>query len=103
MKCPVICAKDVSHKLTEVFKVDADLIRVTIWSMAMEVAGILVRSVASVHWSFSITPDNQLPSDPAMGFIIEPEPGLRIYHPGDTAITQDMKVWESCINQPSAL
>jgi len=91
--CPVICAKDVSHRLTETFKIDPDLIRVTIWGMAMEVLGIPVRPVASVHWSFGITPDNQLLSGPAMGFIVEPEPGLRIYHPGDTAITQDMKLW----------
>ena len=34
--CPVICAKDVSHRLTEIFKVDPDLIRVTIWGMAMK-------------------------------------------------------------------
>ena len=92
-KCPVICAKDVSHRLTEIFKVDPDLIRVTIWGMAMTVAGILVRPMPSVHWSFGVTPDGGLLSGPAMGFIIETEPGVRIYHPGDTAITLDMKLW----------
>jgi L-ascorbate metabolism protein UlaG (beta-lactamase superfamily) len=61
--------------------------------MAMEVLGIPVRPVESRHWSFGVTPDGQLLSGPAMGYIIEPEPGLRIYHPGDTAITQDMKLW----------
>lgn len=91
--CPVICAKDVSHNLTQVHKVDPDLIRVTIWGMAMEVEGIPVRPVPSIHWSFGVTRENQLLSGPAMGFIIETQPNLRIYHPGDTAITQDMKIW----------
>jgi L-ascorbate metabolism protein UlaG (beta-lactamase superfamily) len=61
--------------------------------MAMNVSDIPVRPVASVHWSFGITPKGELLSGPAMGFIIETEPGVRIYHPGDTAITQDMKLW----------
>jgi L-ascorbate metabolism protein UlaG (beta-lactamase superfamily) len=92
-RCPVVCAKDVSHRLTEVFKIDPDLIRVTIWGMAMNVLGIPVRPVASVHWSFAIAPDGGLFSGPAMGFIIETEPDVRIYHPGDTAITRDMQLW----------
>jgi len=92
-KCPVVCAKDVSHRLTEVFKVDPDLIRVTIWGMAMTIKGIMVRPMPSIHWSFGVTPEGELLSGPAMGFIIETEPGIRIYHPGDTAITQDMKLW----------
>lgn len=92
-KCPVVCAKDVSHRLTEVFKIDPDLIRVTIWGMAMNVVGIPVRPMASIHWSFAVTPEGGLLSGPAMGFIIETEPGVRIYHPGDTALTQDMKMW----------
>lgn len=91
--CPVICAKDVAHTLTQIHKIDPDLIRVTIWGMAMEVAGIPVRPLPSIHWSFGVTPENQLLSGPAMGFIFEPEPGLRIYHPGDSAITLDMKIW----------
>ena len=92
-KCPVICALDVLHRLKTVHKIDPDLLRVTIWGMAMNVAGIPVRPVESRHWSFAITPDGNLLSGPAMGFIVETEPGVRIYHPGDTAITQDMKLW----------
>jgi L-ascorbate metabolism protein UlaG (beta-lactamase superfamily) len=91
--CPVICAKDVAHNLTTVYKIDPDLIRVTIWGMAMEVLGIPVRPLESHHWSFGVTPDGQLLSGPAMGYIIEAAPGVRIYHPGDTAITYDMKLW----------
>ncbi len=92
-RCPVICAKDVAHNLTTVHGIDPDLIRVTIWGMEMEVAGVVVRPIESHHWSFAVTPDGQLISGPAMGFIVEAAPDVRIYHPGDTAITYDMKLW----------
>lgn len=91
--CPVICAKDVAHNLTSTYGIDPDLLRVTIWGMEMEVAGVPVRPVESHHWSFAVTPEGQLLSGPAMGFIVEAAPGVRIYHPGDTALTYDMKLW----------
>lgn len=91
--CPVICAKDVAFNLTSNYDIDQDLIRVTIWGMAMEVVGIPVRPVESVHWSFAVSPDGQLLSGPAMGFIIQTDADTRIYHSGDTAITGDMKLW----------
>jgi L-ascorbate metabolism protein UlaG (beta-lactamase superfamily) len=92
-QCPVICALDVVHNLTNVHGIDPDLMRVTIWGLAMEVLGVPVRPLESHHWSFAITPDKQFISGPAMGFIIEAAPDVRIYHPGDTAITYDMKLW----------
>jgi L-ascorbate metabolism protein UlaG (beta-lactamase superfamily) len=91
--CPVICAKDVAHNLTSVYGIDPDLIRVTIWGMEMEVAGVPVRPVESHHWSFAVTPNGQLLSGPAVGYFVDAAPGVRIYHPGDTAITYDMKLW----------
>lgn len=91
--CPVVCAKDVVHALTKIHGIDPDLMRVTIWGMEVEVVGVRVRPIESHHWSFGVTPDGQLLSGPAMGFIIEAAPDVRIYHPGDTAITYDMKLW----------
>jgi L-ascorbate metabolism protein UlaG (beta-lactamase superfamily) len=92
-KCPVICAKDVVHNLTVVHKIDPNLMYVTIWGMELEVSGIRVRPVESHHWSFAVTPDGQLLSGPAMGFIVDVGEDVRIYHPGDTALTYDMKLW----------
>ena len=92
-QCPVICAKDVMHNLVNVHGISPDLFRVTIWGMVVEEAGVLVRPVESRHWSFGVTPDGQLLSGPAMGFIVEAAPDVRIYHPGDTALTTDMKLW----------
>jgi len=57
--CPVICAKEVSHRLTETFKIDPDLIRASIWGMAMEVVGIPVRPMACVHGSLGIMPNKK--------------------------------------------
>lgn len=91
--CPVICAKDVAHSLTTVHGVDPDLIRVTIWGLALEVAGVPVHPVESHHWSFSVTPSGELLSGPAMGFMIDVAPGVRVYHPGDSAMTYDFRLF----------
>ena len=91
--CPVICAKDVAHSLTTVHGVDPDQIRVTIWGLPLVVAGVRVHPVESHHWSFSVTPTGELLSGPAMGFMIDAAPGVRIYHPGDSAITRDFELF----------
>ena len=92
-RCPVICAKDVMHRLERYHGVDSSLFRVTIWGFLMEEAGVRVRTIESRHWSFAAMPDGQLLSGPALGFIVEAAPDVRIYHPGDTALTSDMKLW----------
>ena len=92
-RCPVVCAKDVAHNLTEVHGIDPGLIRATIWGLEMEVAGVVVHPVESHHWSFAVTPKGELLSGPAVGYIVEAAPDVRIYHPGDSAISYDMKLW----------
>ena len=92
-KCPVICAKDVAHSLTTVHGVDPDQIRVTIWGIPMEVAGVPVHPVESHHWSFSVTPSGELLSGPAMGFMVDAAPGVRLYHQGDSAISYDFRLF----------
>lgn len=91
--CPVVCAKDVMHNLVAHHGVDPDLIRVTIWGMVIEEAGVRVRPVESHHWSFAVTKKGELLSGPAMGFIVDAGAETRVYHPGDTAVTYDMKLW----------
>ena len=89
---PVVCGADVKV-LMEDRGVEADLLRVTIWGMWMKVQGVQVRPVESHHWSFSKTKDGRLLSGPAMGYILETEPGVRIYHPGDTALSMGLKLF----------
>jgi len=90
-KCKVICAVDVLHHLVRYHGIDADLIRPTIWGMAIQECGVFVRPVESRHWSFCRAPDGQLLSGPAMGFVLDAGEDKRIYHPGDTALFSDMK------------
>lgn len=91
--CPVICAKDVAHSLTTIGGVDPDQIRVTIWGLPMEVAGVPVHPVESHHWSFAVTPSGELLSGPAVGFMVDAAPGVRIYHQGDSAMTYDFRLF----------
>jgi L-ascorbate metabolism protein UlaG (beta-lactamase superfamily) len=92
-RCPVICAKDVAHHLTTVQGVEPEQIRATIWGLPLEVAGVNVHPVESHHWSFSVTPSGELLSGPAMGFMVDAAPGVRVYHPGDSAITYDFRLF----------
>ena len=91
-KCKVVCAVDVLHHLVRYHDIDADLIRPTIWGMSVEECGVLVRPVESRHGSFCRMPDGQLLSGPAMGFVFNAGDGIRVYHPGDTALFSDMKL-----------
>jgi len=88
----VICAVDVLHNLVKYHEVDPDRIRPTIWGMAIEEKGIVVRPCESRHWSFARTNDGQLLSGPAMGFVFDAGEGKVMYHPGDTALFSDMKL-----------
>jgi L-ascorbate metabolism protein UlaG (beta-lactamase superfamily) len=91
-KCKVVCAVDVLHHLVRYHSIDGDLIRPTIWGMGIEECGVFVRPVESRHASFCRTPDGQLLSGPAMGFVVDAGQNSRIYHPGDTALFSDMKL-----------
>ena len=92
-----ICALDVQHNLVKYHGIDPGEIRQTIWGMEVVEKGISVKPVESRHWSFLKAPDGQLLSGPAMGFVIDVGDGIKIYHPGDTALISDMKlIGESC-------
>jgi L-ascorbate metabolism protein UlaG (beta-lactamase superfamily) len=90
--CKVVCAVDVLHNLVTYYNVDRNLVIPTIWGMSVEIDGVLVHPVESRHWSFAPKPDGSLLSGPAMGFVIEAGKGVKIYHPGDTALFTDMKL-----------
>ena len=88
---PIVCGPDVKlHLLRE--GVQADKISATIWGLVLDVAGMRVRSVESRHYSSITEPDGTCYSGQPMGFIIYPEPGVRIYDGGDTALFSDLKL-----------
>jgi L-ascorbate metabolism protein UlaG (beta-lactamase superfamily) len=83
---PVICGADVRRMLMDE-GVPAEQIRATVWGLLVEVKpGLLVRPVECHHWSVGELRDGTFVTGTPLAFIVEPEPGVRIYHYGDTAI-----------------
>ncbi len=81
---PVVCGADVRHLLMDE-GIPASQIQASIWGVLLDVRGIIVRPVECHHWSNSVRKNGQVLSGTPLAFIIEPEPGVRVYHYGDTA------------------
>lgn len=90
-KCPVICGPEVKVFL-EQQGADPSLMRVMVWGGQYNPFGIRVRGVECHHTSFRRAPDGQYLSGQPLGFILYPDPGVRIYHSGDSAIFSDLKL-----------
>lgn len=88
---PVLCGGDVKAMLLEE-GIPSEQIHPTVWGIVVRIGGVIVRPVESHHWSQARLKDGQYVSGVPMGFIVEPEPGVRVYHCGDTAIFGDMKL-----------
>ncbi len=82
---PVICDAAVRAKLID-DGVSPDQITPTTWGIVVEVAGIVVRPVECHHWSMATLSDGRTVVGNPIAFIVETEPGVRIYHYGDTCI-----------------
>jgi len=89
--CPVVCGKEVKQVLVK-NDVDEEQIRTLSWGVQLLVNGIRVRSIMSRHSSMGFDPDGNFITGFPMGFIIYADPGVRIYHSGDTAIYSDLKL-----------
>jgi L-ascorbate metabolism protein UlaG (beta-lactamase superfamily) len=87
---PVVCGGDVRLILME-RGVPSAQIRPTVWGLVVRVGGVIVRPVECHHWSMGTLDDRPVTGTP-LAFIVEPEPGVRIYHYGDTAIF-DMRLF----------
>jgi L-ascorbate metabolism protein UlaG (beta-lactamase superfamily) len=90
--CPVCCGGEVRHHLIR-NGARPENIRAMCWGLQVVEAGIRVRAVTSMHWSFIEYPDGSFISGPPMGFIFYPDPGVSVYHSGDTAIFGDLKLF----------
>ncbi len=89
--CPVVCGPEVKVFLSQQ-GLDPGLIRTVPWGGRVDPAGILVRAVECRHTSFRQAPDGQYLSGQPLGFILYADPGVRIYHSGDSAIFSDLKL-----------
>jgi len=88
---PVCCGADVAALLADQ-DIPEDQVRPVIWGLCYEFDGFLVRPVECHHWSSVTLANGSRITGTPLSFIIETEPGVRIYHFGDTAIFGDMKL-----------
>jgi L-ascorbate metabolism protein UlaG (beta-lactamase superfamily) len=88
---PVVCGADVRALLLE-RGLPGSQVRATIWGIVVEVAGLVIRPVESHHWSSVTLDSGAVVTGTPLGFIVEPEDGVRIYHWGDTAIFSDLRL-----------
>jgi L-ascorbate metabolism protein UlaG (beta-lactamase superfamily) len=89
-KAPVVCGGDVRLILLE-RGVPEEQIQATIWGVVVRVGGVVVRPVECHHWSMGRLSGGPVTGTP-LAFIVETEPGVRVYHYGDTAIF-DMRLF----------
>lgn len=82
---PVVCDDAVARLLVEA-GVPRERIRATVWGVVVEVAGMRIRPVECHHWSVGTLADGHQVVGTPLAFVLETEPGVRLYHYGDTAI-----------------
>ncbi len=88
---PVVCGGEVRAMLIDDGVPEAQ-IQATTWGIVVEVGGVVVRPVECHHWSQGRLKNGQFVAGVPMGFIVETEPGISLYHYGDTAIFGDLKL-----------
>jgi L-ascorbate metabolism protein UlaG (beta-lactamase superfamily) len=82
---PVVCDAAVRAMLIDE-GVSPDQVQATTWGIVTEVAGLKVRPVECHHWSSGRLSNGQTAVGNPLAFIVETEPGVRIYHYGDTCV-----------------
>jgi L-ascorbate metabolism protein UlaG (beta-lactamase superfamily) len=87
---PVVCGAD-SRALLMERGVPAGQIRHTIWGIKIRIGDLLIRPVQNQHWSGTVLAGGERVPGFPLSFIVETEPGVRVYHSGDTAVFGDMR------------
>ena len=82
---PVVCGAAVRAMLIDQGVPPKQLTQTT-WGVVVQVAGLRVRPVECHHWSVGTLSDGRSVTGNPMAFILETEPGVRIYHFGDTCV-----------------
>lgn len=88
---PVACPADVAEKMYDE-GVPFDQVRALIWGVCYAFGDIVVRPVECHHWSSATLKDGRIVTGVPISFIVETEPGVRIYHFGDTTIFPGLKL-----------
>jgi len=88
---PVVCPGDVAELMFEA-GLPVEQVRPTIWNLCYAFGDIVVRPVECHHWSSAKLKDGRHVAGVPLSFIVETEPGVRIYHFGDTCLFPGMRM-----------
>ena len=89
---PVVCGADSKALLLE-RGVPAAQIRHSIWGIKVLIGeDLLIRPVECHHWAGATLADGRIVPGWPLGFVVETEPGVRVYHFGDSAVFGDMRL-----------
>jgi L-ascorbate metabolism protein UlaG (beta-lactamase superfamily) len=88
---PVVCGADTAALLVEA-GVPEHQLRRTVWGIRVRIGPITVHPVYCAHWSQARLADGTTITGTPMGFVVAVEPGLPVYHYGDSAITREMEL-----------
>jgi L-ascorbate metabolism protein UlaG (beta-lactamase superfamily) len=55
------------------------------WGIAVEVGGVRVKPVMNAHFSLATLPDGTRVTGVPLSYLFDTEPGVRVFHSGDTA------------------
>ncbi len=88
---PVICGSDTALLLAEA-GVPENQIRKTIWGIRVRVGDLIIKPVYCAHWSQAVLANGSIVTGMPMAFVVETEPGLSVYHFGDSAVTKEMEL-----------
>jgi L-ascorbate metabolism protein UlaG (beta-lactamase superfamily) len=88
---PVACPADVAEKMYDE-GVPFEQVRALIWGVCYAFGDIVVRPVECHHWSSTTLKDGRIVTGVPISFIVETEPGVRIYHFGDTTIFPGLQI-----------
>lgn len=88
---PIVCGTD-SAALLRQDGVPDEQLRVTTWGIRPRFGELLIRPVPSAHWSQATLQNGNTISGVPMAFVVEFEPGVSVYHFGDSSITAEMQL-----------
>ncbi len=88
---PVVCSSD-SVALLRDRGVPASQIRNTIWGIQVRVGGVHVKPVECHHWAQTRLADGSVAVGWPLAFVVPTEPGISVYHYGDSAISMNMQL-----------
>jgi L-ascorbate metabolism protein UlaG (beta-lactamase superfamily) len=88
---PVICGTDTARLLREAGLPDHQ-IRTTTWGIRVRVGDLVIKPVFCAHWSQAVLADGSVITGTPMAFVVETEPGVSVYHFGDSALTKEMEL-----------